>query len=196
MNMHKGDVAGSASHDDLLVWAEERIEQYVDESLPGEERERFDRLLAERADLATEVRLAKEIQGHFRAMNGVACPDTVSRRVTREVHSIARKEKLDDLRGIVASLLRSRRRLGYIASGFAVFCVALVLLLVMTDQRPAPQPEVAQALEDVKWTLALVSNMGSETAGVVRSDVVDPLLAGRMNRSLEALGAGSPTNNR
>ena len=69
--------------------------------------------------------------------------------------------------------------------------VAVMLVLSRNQESvPAeniPTASVEQALDDVKWTLALLSDTGTNVAGTVRHDVVEPFLVDRLGGTLDEL---------
>lgn len=167
-------------------WWDERVEAFVDGTLSEKEATEMQTLESVDSLLAREVRMAKQIRTGFKSMaETTVCPDDLTRAIRFSVHAMARKEKMDSVRESIKQFFSGYRR--YVVAGAVVVFVALAVLR-SPESGPLPAQEVAQALDDVKWSLALLSDMGSDAAGVVRSDVLEPLVIDNIGRSLDVFG--------
>ena len=73
-----------------------------------------------------------------------------------------------------------------------VVALALLLIVVLSTSRigenaSEPAPEVAQALDEVKWTLAYLSDVGNTTAGAVKESVIENQVVLPVSRSLSTI---------
>jgi len=166
-------------------WWDERIESFVDGALEeNEDREIRETLSVDRF-LADEILIAQSIRDGLRAMSMTTCPDHVSRDIRSAISTAARAETLAKLRDYVRQSLSGYRRFALV--GAILVAALLGVLTVQRDQVPS-EPTITQALDDVKWTLALVSGVSNDAAGVVRSDVFEQLVYDNIGRTLDVLG--------
>jgi len=162
------------------LWWDDLVEEYVDGTLPAGERENLDAVVSADATLASQIALSRAIRDEFKAMSEVRCPDSVVRKVRTEVRadyltSVWRKA----LSGAAAFTKRQLR---------PVVAMAVLVLLVVVSTRIGQQPSVqdpavAQALGDVKWTLAYLSKLSRETGSAVRSEALEPLVMDPMQQA-------------
>jgi len=119
------------------------------------------------------------------------CPPRVTRAVLREARRRARAEWRRHIRD---GLARAWRHTARPALAMAVL-VALVVLAALVTRPPRPAPggvAVEQALAEVKWTLAYLSEVGRETGASVHRDVLDAHVFGPMHEALGAFAHDPP----
>ncbi|TDI77605.1 MAG: hypothetical protein E2O84_00760 [Bacteroidetes bacterium] len=166
---------------------DDRIEAYVDGQLPQTEVVKLEALLDQDALLSAEVSMANRIRSEFRSMPSIACPEAVSREIHRAIRRDIRKRAIKRWIERTEIMLSGYRK--FALAGLIVIAVMFVLRdnVATNNGESAPIASVEQALDDVKWTLALLSDAGSNAAGTVRSDVVEPLLIDRLGSTLDVL---------
>ncbi len=163
-------------------WWDEAVEAYVDKTLPEEEASRLEELLLIDAALAAEVEMAQVIRREFRALPEARCPDSVSDAVVKQV----RKDLLSNLgtyfRQSIPGFVLPRIR--------PTLAMAVLLAVVLasswfdgTGQRT--DPTVAEALREVKWTLAYLSEVTKQTGSAVRAEALEPLVLDRMQQAVD-----------
>ena len=184
-----------AEHTD---WMEERVEAYVDRSLPPHERALFESRLSEDPRWQESVTLSRRIRAELRGLETPPCPDEVVEAAL--VNVAARRGALRDGRS-TAALQRGAGRSGSMASdrhpiagigrigqawkaagSYPVWGVVVGILLVAAilvfrpgqnqDAAPPRQAEVDAAVADVKWTLAYLDGVSVRTGIVIREQVI------------------------
>ncbi|MBO6573975.1 MAG: hypothetical protein JJ896_01045 [Rhodothermales bacterium] len=152
------------------------IEAFLDGMLSPEERQTVLGRAARDAGFAARLDLAKSIREALRTMPSEAAPPDLLPAVIREVRRDARRQMLARVsRWFVSFDVRP-----------ALVTASLVLVIVMAGilgrpAEPVPtEPEVAEALEQIKWTLGLVSEVGQITAVHLRDDVLEPHVIGQL----------------
>jgi anti-sigma factor RsiW len=161
-------------------WFDERVEAYVDAELSADERVAFGRRLATDARLRAQVALAEQVSLSLAATSQPVCPDSLVARLD------AISERAHDSGLRVTPLQTAWRK----SAGSSVGIAASILLLIFAgvlavSNRPqnvvsqiAPetgytQPEVDQALREVKFALAIVSEAGRHTGAAVMESVFE-----------------------
>ena len=173
-------------------WMDARVEAYLDGELPLQERVVFERTLAEDPLWEAEVLLAREVRASLRALPQPACPSFVTDAVLAQVHREARASVVEQVQGWIEQHVLTLWRP-------ALAMAVLVLLVVagaLVGRPPQPVPqyadvEVQQALDEVRWTLALLSEVGRQTGQSVKQDV----LGERVVAPVQEAFTGSPSDN-
>ena len=151
-----------------------RIEAWLDGELPPEEAARFQAEMAADPDLLDELAMARAVQETLRGLPAEPCPPDLVPGVVATARREARKDALQRI--------RTWFRSGMGADWRPAFAMAMLLMVVfgsvLVDRsgRTAGEmdPAVAEALEQAKWTLALVADVGRRTGRTVREDVLEP----------------------
>lgn len=176
------------SHPD---WVDERLEAFLDGTLPPDEHAAVARVLAGDADGQDDLFLARRIRDTLRAWPEPSCPPHVTEAVLAQTRRAAR----DDRRDRVQAALRARWTMLWQPA----LAMAVLLLVVWTATlvgRP-PEPsraEVEQALAEVQWTLAYLSEVGRQTGRAVRQDVLSERVVSPVQDAFNA--RHSPRNDR
>jgi len=165
-------------------WLDDRIEAFADGSMPSAERRRFEAVMESDASLRDEIALARQIGKELGTLGDARCPDHVVSGIMREVRRDIRQSFTERLLAALRKGIQPRLR--------PVLAMVLLLAVVVSSSliRRAPEPapvasvEVTQALDDVKWTLAVLSDVGRQTGRSVRSDVLEPHVVEPIERSL------------
>ena len=178
----------SESHE----WLDDRIEAYLDGSLPPHELQRFKALAAENDDVQHAIDVARLISASLRSIPDEPCPDFVPKNVMAHVRHDLRKSAWQRVESFFMGI-----RITYLKPVFAV--AALVLIVVSSTQIGGQsggqiggqslqsEAEVSQALDDVKWTLAFLSGVGKNTGTTVKANVIEDQMVGPMSRSFNVL---------
>ncbi|NNF03609.1 MAG: hypothetical protein HKN17_04000 [Rhodothermales bacterium] len=177
----RDNAPGASRHD---AWLDDRIEAFVDGTLPPGEQDRFESALRVSATLRDDVALARLIGEELPSLGTVKCPDHVVPGVMREVRR--------DIRSSFASRFAAALRQGIQPRLRPVLAMVLLLAVVVSSSlvRRAPEPapvasaEVIRALDEVKWSLAVLSDAGRQMGRSVRSDVIEPHVVEPIERSL------------
>lgn len=161
-------------------WLNSKIEAYVDGDLLPQDKQRFEALLdAERA-MWEEVHLASQISSSLRAIPDEICPDRVLVNVMAHVRQDIRQSIWTHIQRFFLNL-----NVAHLKPALAVVVLFLVVITSTQIGKPTENPsmEVAQALNDVKWTLAFLSEAGRSTAATVKTDVIEDQMVGPMSRN-------------
>lgn len=169
------------------AWMEARVEAYLDGDLPTEEHARFEHCLLAAPAWREDVLLAGQIREGLRALPLPACPPGVTRTVLRQAR---REARTDWLGRLTARLEDAWGRTWQPALAMAVLAL-LVVVAALVGRLPEPPPpgraEVEHALEEVKWTLAFLSDFGRRTGRTVRREGFEPGLIVPMHQALDTL---------
>ena len=166
---------------------EERIEAYVDGELSRRERLEFEAACAADPALWEDVRAAQLIRDGLRSLETPNCPPEVTGAIFEQVRRdarIRRGTQSGSWIGIWKPAL----------AGLAVIVATVVFVLL----RPAPvtevptDPEVAEALDEVKWTLAYINNIGNRTGETIRDDVLRDHVVRPIERGLGIVPPATP----
>ena len=170
-----------SEHLDQMQW-DDSVEAFVDGDLSAEEASRFKSLMELDVVVATEVKMAKAIQDSFRNLDPVECPDSVSvaimRKARTDLIANARANASHAVREFIKPLLRP------------VLAMTILLAIVLSSvwwgrTTTKIDPAVAEALDDVKWTLAYVSQVTRQTGIAVRAEALEPLVFEQMKDAVE-----------
>jgi len=164
-------------------WLDSRIEAFMDGDLSPEEATRFNEVAWMDDDFNDEVHLARNIASSLRSIEDEVCPDFVMKEVMAHV-------RRDIQSSIWARVQRFFLNLD-VAHLKPALAVAMLFIVVLTSTRigrPSESPtEVAKALDDVKWTLAYLSDVGRSTASNVKLNVIERQAVGPESRNSEAV---------
>lgn len=173
------------------------VEAFLDGDLPSEARTAF---AAARAGWEGELAQAARIRDGLRTLPRPACPPEVTQQVLAHVRAQRRQSwqaRLQDWWTTAPALVLRPALAAALLIG--VVCAAAWL---GRPQASAPTtattaaPEVQQALADVRWTLALLSDVGRTTGATVREDVLEPHVVAPMQQALAPLWPASGTTQR
>lgn len=155
------------------TWWRDRLDAYLDRELNGADRSRFEALAALDPLLDDELALSQSIQRSLRMERAPMCPDRVTSDVMAHVNADVRQAWTTRLRALFVLPPRIMWR--------PVLAVAVLVTVVVLSALPGAtnstsDPAVAVAMDDVKWTLAYLSEVGSDTGQSVRDDVFEPIV--------------------
>lgn len=164
------------------MWWDDRVEAYVDNDLSAEETARFEQYAVMDETLGRELEMARQISSGLGGLPAVECPD----HVTDHVMATIRREMAEDawsyLKALVREVLLPRLR-PTLAMAILVFVVLTSALL--GGRTTAPDSEVTQALSEVRWTMAYLSDLGRQTGATVRKEALEPLVVVGMHRAVD-----------
>ena len=161
-------------------WMDARVEAYLDDALPADERVRFEQGLAD-AHWDAELFLARQIRDGLRALPEPVCPPDVTAAVLAQVRREARASWLERFHAWMQQQ--------FMVLWQPALAMTVVLMLVVSAAligRPTPpapayaEAEVEQALAEIKLALGYVSEASRQTGKVVRDDVIAERVVGRM----------------
>ncbi len=164
-------------------WFDDHIEAFLDGDLKPEDANRFDDIALMDEDLQRELKVARSISTSLGSMPDMDCPDEVVKAVMSHVRRDVRGSFVADMKSRLQNLASFQLK--------PALAVALLVIVVVSSsligrRGPTTDPEVTQALADVKMALAYLSNAGRTTGTTVRQDVV-PLVVGPVSRSMNEL---------
>ena len=170
-----------------LVWADDRIELFVDGELTGADRDRFLSLMAADPWLRAQVASARRIHSELASIPMAVCPDIVTRNVVAHARA-------DWWTALPKRLVEGFQRMAD-AGLRPALAMALLLIVVLSStliSRPSEPPavastEVTQALADVKMALGVLADAGRTTGNAVSQDVIGPLVVRPVARGLQPL---------
>ncbi len=168
-------------------WMDDRLEAYLDDALPADERRVFEQRLQEEDEWSNELALARQIQDGLHTLPFPSCPPAVTQAVLAEVQHRRRMSFMTRVRAWLDAQFHS-----FWQPALAMSVLVLVVGSAVLFGRPPQQSnsaEVEQALAEVRWTLALLTEMGRETGTAVRSDVIEKRIVTPMQ---DALGFAPP----
>jgi anti-sigma factor RsiW len=154
------------------------IEPFLDGALSPEDRERVLAAAARDAEFARQLVLARSIREALRSMPSTMAPADLVPSVMGEVRRDRRQQFVGQLRGRLTSLFAVDFR--------PVLATATLVAVIVTGAlvgRPTNtvSPEAEAALAQIKWTLALVSEVTERSTDHIRRDVLEPHVLGHMS---------------
>ena len=155
------------------TWWRDRLDAYLDHELDGAERSRFEALAALDPLLDDELALSRSIQRSLRMERAPLCPDRVTSDVMAHVNADVRNAWTARIRTL---FIPPPRILWRPVLAVAVLVAVVVVSALPGTVAPPSDPTVAVAMDDVKWTLAYLSEVGSDTGDSVRNDVLEPIV--------------------
>lgn len=178
------------------------LEAYLDGELSAADARRLEAFAASDDEAGRELRLARTVQQRLRGLPGPTCPPEVTRAVLSRARADARRSYAARLRTAAvlswSTIVRPSLAVG-------VF-VAAIVAGALIGRSPADEPpttaaasyeatpqEVEQALNDAKWALAYLSDVGRRTATTIRDDVLDQHVIQPVNRALNTAFDDEPT---
>lgn len=171
-------------------WMEARIEAYVDGDLPAAERERFEATVAADPAWRVEVRAANAVRAGLRALPHASAPPAVAAAALRRIEQIERQDRREAVRRAWGQAWAATWRPA-LAMGVLVAAV-----VTSTFVGPAPRPlnatrepsaaEVQRAVQEARWALAYLSDVGRKTGVLVRKDVIGARVVAPAESALRA----------
>ena len=158
-----------------------RVEAYLDEALPPDERARFEEALDAGADWEAELFLAQQIREGLHALPRPVCPPEVTEAVLAQVRREARVSWIERVQAWMEQQLATLWQ-----PALAMSVVVLLVVSASMIGRPTPpaptyaDAEVQQALAEVKMALGLLSEASRQTGKVVRDDVIAERVVGNV----------------
>lgn len=159
------------------------VEAYLDGELSAENAELFERRLHVESDWNNEVVLARHVRDGLRTLPSPACPPQVTQAVIAETR---RRDRAARRQQVLAWIDRVWGQTWQPALAMSVLLL-LVISAVLLGRPPQPTPqtaEVEQAMAEVKWALAYVSDVGRQTGETVRSEVLEERVVSSMNAAI------------
>ncbi len=153
------------------------IEPFLDGALTPEERDRVLAAASRDADFAAQLVLARSIREALRSMPSAVAPADLVPSVMGEVRRDRWRQFVRQLQGRLRMLTTVDFRPVLATATLVAVIVAGALL-----GRPAPtvSPEAEAALAQIKWTLALVSEVTERSTDHIRRDVLEPHVLGHI----------------
>ena len=149
-------------------WLDQHVEAYVDGDLDRRAARALERACEDDPEVREWVASARRVKAQLRAVTSPQCPPEVTAPVLDRIRASAAARPA---RGRVADLGALLWR-----PGLALATVALLLVVLLERPSSAPPPitdeAVAEALLEVKWTLAYVNGVGSRTGQTIRQEVL------------------------
>lgn len=154
------------------------IEPYLDGALAPEDRQRVIDAAANDRAFARQLALARSIREALHTMPSVVAPPDLVPAVMRAARQDRRKEVLEAVRDRFRALTAVGLRPALATATLVAVIVGAGLF--GRPPQPAVSPEAQAALEQIKWTLALVSEVTERSTTHIRRDVLEPHVVGRM----------------
>lgn len=170
-----------SEHLDIWAW-DDSVEAFVDGDLSAEEASRFASLMELEVAVATEVKMAKAIQNSFRSLAPVECPESITTAILKK----ARTDLMVAMRINGWHAVRKYFRPLFRPVLAMTILLAMVLSSVWLGKSTTRiEPAVAEALNDVKWTLAYLAEVTRQTGSTVRAEALEPLVLERIQEAVE-----------
>ena len=163
------------------IWLDDRMEAFVDGSLSAEDADHFDEIALMDEEIKRQLDLAQAISAGLNEMDDIECPEFISKHVMAHVRNDVKRSFFERFRLFFGALSVSRFK--------PVLAMALLIIVVVSSTRivqntSAPTAEVTQALDEVKWTLAFLSDVGNTTANAVKESVIENQMVLPVSRSM------------
>lgn len=161
-------------------WFDERVEAFVDGDLTGQELLAFRERLDDDERLREQVRVAERITSTLGEAPTFTLPESMVRQAQSTGSDSGRSDVSKQTSGRGLRLIQSPRFVWTSVAAAAAIVFAVVLFPTQTqvqnfDNSEPTQAEVERALAEVKWTLALVSDIGNEREDIVNGHIVAPV---------------------
>lgn len=179
-----GDPPGNPSGNPPANWLDDRVEAFVDGTLPADELRRFESALTAEPALRDEIDLARMIGRELPNLGSARCPDHVVSGIMRDVRRDIRQSFTTRLVSALKEGIQPRLRPVLAMVLLVAVVVSSSLVRRAPETPPVASAEVTQALDEVKWTLAVLSDVGRQTGRSMRSDVLEPHVVQPIERSL------------
>lgn len=171
------------SNADNQKWLDDRIEAYLDDDLPEEERRQVERLLDDNVPGRQSLSWAITIRDELRALPTPACSPDLQKNIMKEVRREAWSGYRTRFRSGFALFLQgpfAKQWRPAIATLMLLVVATVVVFVINRPNLPEPsqeisQAEVDQALAEAKWALGYVSKTGRLT-GTSMQDALAPLM--------------------
>ncbi|NNE71726.1 MAG: hypothetical protein HKN29_15380 [Rhodothermales bacterium] len=157
---------------------DELIEPYLDGALSPDDRQRVLTAAAEDREFARQLAVARSIREALHSMPSVVAPPDLVPSVMR----VARKDRRKQLLASIEERFRSITTSGLRPALATATLVAVIVAagLFGRPAQPTVSPEAQAALDQIKWTLALVSEVTERSTTHIRRDVLEPHVVGHM----------------
>ncbi|MEW5702355.1 MAG: zf-HC2 domain-containing protein [Candidatus Zixiibacteriota bacterium] len=161
------------------AWVRDRLDPYVDCELPSAEAGAIAAHLSDCAECTAELALAQRTLDALHDLPVLSCPDAVVVEVGRRIGP-----EPSFWRRLWAGRLLRPALIGAVA-------VALVAATAIIGRYQSAAPprlsaeEMAVARAEVKWALAIVSDVARRTEKTVRRELPDPRLLAPVRRTIE-----------
>lgn len=157
---------------------QELLDGFLDGTLTTEQVETVERLCREVPECAKERELALLARESLRSVKVPAVPSSVSRQVLAQVRRKAFAAWRDRVLAALAFVSLPVWR-PVLAVATLVIAVWLTFSVVRRPDIPIEpetysRAEIDRALEEVKWTLGYLGQVGRKTGTLVRDDVLEP----------------------
>lgn len=152
-------------------WMDNRIEAYLDGELPPGEEALFEAVMAADPVWRYQVDLADGIQATLHTLPQPECPAYVVDAVYMRTREANRRRKIQDYVG--------RLRQAWLDVRQPAFAMAVLLTIVLGSavfgsrtESQQESAEVRQALEDARWAMAYLAEVGRNTGTALREDIL------------------------
>ena len=168
---------------------DETLEAYLDGDLSPAEARRLEAFARIDAEAREDLHLARLVQHRLQALPPLVCPPDVTSAVFDYARRAARRGFVERIRSFLSANWAT-----VIRPSMAVGILAAVVVVGTLNTRPIPEPrqtaqtseEVGKALDEAKWVLAYLSDIGLKAATSIRDDVLEERVVAPVNRALGA----------
>lgn len=156
------------------AWVDDRIERFLDGDLNSEEQEVMKHLLDTNAVYQDRVLAAKRLQQILGALPSLECPPHIARQVSRwALLNMLQEGIMRGYRAVMVPVWKpALATVVLVCSIWFVSQITPVEPVAIADQSQAE--EVDQALNEIKFALGYVSQVGREAGASVQL-AIDPL---------------------
>lgn len=180
---HEPEMNGRADAATALAFVRERADEFVDGRLDERAAGLIDTFVVRYPACDHEIRKARLLKSGLRSIDGPPCPGHVVQHVLDTVPARKPAYGFRRFHAAVPALRRVWRPAVAIASVVAI----AIMFTINQDTSPGhTQDEVDQAVREVKWTLAYISDIGKQTGVTIRDDVVLSQVVSPINESLKS----------
>ena len=168
---------------------EEMLESHLDGELSPADARKMEAYARFDPDAGRELRLARIVRHRLQMLPPPVCPPDVTGTVLQYARREARRSLVERVRIILA-----RNWTTVVRPSIAVGMLAAIVFVGALSTRPVPdQPyitetaeDVERALDEAKWVLSYLSDIGRKAATSIRDDVLEERVVEPVNRALDA----------
>ena len=171
--------------DEMALRIEERLDGELDPSLAP----LVELHLARCPDCASELVAARQFRDALRSLPKQRCPDRVSEMVLAKAREDHRQQRHSSVPGVIPISWYRRFRPVAAAAGLVIALLGAGWLLDRAEPQPQPHrysaSEVAKAEAEVRWALALVSDVNERAGMTIRDEGLQKGLVLPLKRTTE-----------
>ena len=161
-------------------WLDDHLEAWLDGTLSDTDAARFNEGALLDEELSRQVELSQAVSTGLKSLYTESAPPHIARAVMSHVRKSQARRFLDALGNLTTGRLKP-------VVALAVLLIVVVTSITVSGDKSIQDPSVSQALDEVKWTLALLSDVSNTTANTVKETVIENRMVYPVSRSLNSV---------